>query len=372
MITILLITIIPIALWGVYFYFRNPQKQPIWDIIKIFLIGTLSAFPVLLFHQFFLKPVTLYLSELFHLSEIAILPALLKLVLTLLFIAIFIFIFAFIQSTVLNIFYKSSWSENFKSIYNKMYHLTPLLIFFLAFIIVEICLQFTLKVDFILSTAGGFILFAVLEEYFKYMINPFLAYKRLHSIGSAIVNALYVGLAFAFIENILFFLSTRNNPDFLTIFVYRSVFTTLLHVCASGLLGYFYGMSIFSKSILTNYEIEKSEYNAFSWLRNLFGMKKKSIFQSISVTQGFFIVATLHAIFNLLIILDFKKLSAFLIIFFSMFIVYLLNLKSTQIKYSLVGTDAMPDEDYEQLRLKISVLQHVKEIQEGQNINKIP
>ncbi|MEA3446513.1 MAG: PrsW family glutamic-type intramembrane protease [Bacteroidota bacterium] len=248
-----------------------------------------------------------------------------------------------------------------------MYNLTPLLIFFLLFFLIEIIFNLTFQIDFILSLAGSTIIFAVLEEYFKYIINPFLDYKRLNSIGSAIVNTLYIGLSFAFIENILFFIYSKGSPDFMTIYIYRSIFTTLLHVCASGLLGYFYGLSIFSKSIITNYEIEKSEYNILAPLREWLGVRKKSIFQSISVTQGFFVAGSVHAVFNLLIFLNLKIPSAILIIGLTLFVVYLLNLKSTQVQYGLVGTDTMPKEDFSQLRLQISVIQHLKEIQDTQN-----
>ena len=319
---------------------------------------------MILFHKYFSETATSYLTELLHVEDIVIIPSLLNLFLTIFFIVLFIFLFAFIQSTFVSIFHKLPWSHNFKAISKKMYHLTPLLLFFLLFIVIEVIFNFTIQVDFILSIAGSTIIFAVLEEYFKYIINPFLAYKRLTSIGSAIVNALYVGLAFAFIENILFFIYIKDSPDFLSVYIYRSIFTTLLHVCASGLLGYFYGMSLFSKSIVTNYEIEKSQYNLFASFRKIFGIKKHSIFQSASVTQGFFIVAFIHAGFNLLLLLDLKILVAVLIGFFSLFIIYLLKLESTQINYSLVGTKKMPHEDFEELRLKISVAQHLKKIQE--------
>lgn len=369
---IILITIIPIILWGTYFYVKNPRKQPISEILKIFALGLFSILPVIIFHQYFLDPAGSYLASTLSITNTAVLPAILELLLTMIFIVLFILIFALIQSTILKLFYKLPWAENFKTVYKKMYNLTPLLIFFLLFIVVEVAFNFTLQIDFILSLAGSTLIFAILEEYFKYIVNPFLAFKRLNSIGSAIVNTLYVGLAFAFIENIIFFLNSKGSPDFMTIYIYRSIFTTLLHVCASGILGYFYGRSLFSKSILTNYEIEKGQYNLLESLRNLLRMKKKSMLQNVAITRGFFIAAAIHATFNLLIFLNQIAISAALIVIFSFFIIYLLNLKSTQIQYGLVGTQTMPEEDFEKLRLQISVSQHLKEIREAQNTNSKP
>ena len=371
-ILIVLITTIPIALWSVYFYSKNPRHQPIGEVVKIFILGMASIIPVFIFHQYFLEPTTQLLLKTFNISHIAVLPGLIHLILTAVFIAFFIFIFAALQCTALRIFYHLPWVENFKTVHKRMYNLTPLLLFFFLFLIAEIALELSIGIDFIFSLAGSTIIFAVLEEYFKYMINPFLAYKKLNSIGSAIINTLYIGLAFAFVENIIFFINTQGSPNFTAIFIYRSVFTTLLHVCASGILGYFYGLSLFSKSILTNYEIEKGQYSKFSPIRKLLNMRKNSIFKNVSITQGFFVAALVHAIFNYLILINLNLLSAVLIVAFSLFIVYLLNMKSVQIQYGLVGSQTMPEEDFEKLRLQISVSQHIKEIREAQNKSTKP
>ena len=138
---ILLITIAPILLWGIYFYFHNPRKQPVVEIVKIFLIGTFSVFPVILFHKYFSETATSYLTELLHVEDIVIIPSLLNLFLTIFFIVLFIFLFAFIQSTFVSIFHKLPWSHNFKAISKKMYHLTPLLLFFLLFIFLSFFYQ---------------------------------------------------------------------------------------------------------------------------------------------------------------------------------------------------------------------------------------
>jgi hypothetical protein len=370
-ILILLITIVPITAWGYYFYIKNPRKSRFSEIIKIFIFGMLSIAPVFIFHMYFLDPVTEYLTEVLNIGHIAILPPLMELLVTAVFIIVFLFIFAVIQSAILRIVWNLPWGMNFKTVFKKMYNLTPLFIVFLLFAVIEFIFNLGIHISFIFSLAGSTVIFAVIEEYFKYVINPFLAYRKLNSIGSAIVNTLYVGLAFSFVENILFFLNAQGSDGFLMIFVYRSVFTTLLHVCASGILGYFYGLSLFSKSILANYEIEKGQYKALAPLQKFLGIQKKSVFENISVTQGFFAASAFHAVVNLLIYFNLKMISGILIIASSFFIVYLLNLKSTQIQYGIIGTHELPEEDFEQLRLKISVLQHLKEIR-GAQLNRPP
>jgi len=354
---------VPILLWGTYFYVKNPRKQPLGEIFKIFALGTLSIIPVLIFHQWFLDKFVGALEGLWPALEGLFLGAILELVLLFLFIVIFIIVFAFLHSISLTVFRKLPWKENFTIVYKRLYNLTPILVFFSLFLVLELIFELGLRDSFVLSVGGSTIIFAVMEEYFKYIINPFLVYKKINSIGTAMVHALYVGLAFAFVENALFFYIHYGSADFMTIFIYRSLFTTLLHVCASGLLGYFYGLSIFAESMLTNYEIEKSKYSIPKWLRGL--LRKKTFFRSSTITQGFFLAALAHSLFNLLLQLNMRTAAAVLVIALTIVIVILLRSKPSQVQYGLVGSSVMPEEDFEKLRLQISVLQHTSEIQKS-------
>lgn len=356
-----LISIVPILLWGAYFYYKNPRKQALSEILKIFILGVFSILPVLIFHRWLLDELVLRLFQLWPGFQNPLAGGLLELGLLLLFIFFFILIFAFLHSAQLRFFYHLPWYQNFSTIYKRLYNLTPILLFFVIFLLLELFFNNAKGESFVLSLAGSTIIFAVLEEYFKYIINPFLVYKKVNSVGTAMVHALYVGLAFAFFENILFFSSHWEADGFFELVTYRSFFTTLMHVGASGIIGYFYGLSLFGEAILANHEIEKSEYQIPSWLRSW--LKKTTVYKSMLITQGFFLASLIHAIFNLLIYLDKTYLAAILALIVVFSILYLLNATLSQVQYGLIGTRAMPEEDFERLRLQISVLQHVKEIQ---------
>ncbi len=346
---------------GGYFYKQNKRKHSLREVLKILSLGSLSIVAVLIFHQWLLDSVVVKLKILWPFLNGSFASAFLELFLLLLFIAFFILTFAFLHAMSLRLFYGLPWKRNFMTIYNRIYNLTPILIFFLSFLLIDGIFNLTVKESFVLSLGGATIVFAVLEEYFKYMINPFLVYKKINSINTAMVHAIYVGLIFAFIENILFFYYSFNSPEFQTIVIYRSIFTTFLHVGASGLLGYFYGISLFAESMLTNYEIEKSNYYIPVWLRGF--VKKTAAFQSVSITQGFFLAALLHALFNLLLHLNMIILAASLATFLTLIVIVLLYSKIAKIQYGLIGGREMPTADFEKLRLQISVLEHVKEIQ---------
>lgn len=359
---LILADVIPIGLWMYYFNDKNPRTQPLKEVISIFLLGTFSIFPVMVFHKYVS---TLILSKVTSLHPFLSEPFImgtLQLSLILIFVVVFIVIFSILNALILRLKYNLSLRQSFDSTTKKLYNLTPLLLFLIVFLVVEMGSIFTLEQSFIVGAIGSTLLFATLEEYFKYIINPFLAYKRVNSVGNAMVNALYIGLAFAFVENALFFYEYYTDENFVFIFIYRSLFTTLMHVGASGIIGYFYGISLFSKSMLTNYEIEKGQYQVPGWLKKLLGMNKNKTFQSASVTQGFVIAALIHGLFNVLLEIDLKIISAIVVMILTGVIIYLLTNKATQVQYGLIGSSTMPQEDFEKLRLQISVLQHAKDI----------
>lgn len=358
--TILAISLIPILLWGIYFYLKNPRKQSLSEIFKIFSLGILSVFPVFIFHKWLWGGAFKMINQIWPALKHPLIFGLLELFLMVLFILFFIAIFAITHSLQLRIFYRLPWYQSFSTIYKRLYSLTPVIFFFGIFVLIELFYSFTHTEIFVLSVLGTTLIFSILEEYFKYIINPFLVYKKINSVGTAMVHALYVGLAFAFVENLLFY-SQLENSNFFHVFAYRSLFTTLMHVGTSGIIGYFYGLSLFGNAILANQEIEKSKYGVPSWLKNL--LQKTTVYKSILITQGFFLASLLHAIFNWLIYLDQTLWAAIAAIGMAVVILFLLNSKVAQIQYGLIGTPTMPEEDFERLRLQISVLQHVREIQ---------
>ncbi len=357
----ILIGIVPILLWGSYFYIKNPRRQSGREVAKIFFLGMLSILPVIVFDRWVLDTLMDAIQTEWPFLSSIFVSAVLELLLLILFIILFIVVFSIFHALTLRLIYQLNWRDNFRVIYGRLYSLAPIMLFFGSFLLVEGIFNLTYRDSFILSLAGSTIVFAVSEEYFKYLINPFLVYKKINSVGNAMINALYIGLAFAFVENILFFYVHWNSADFVTIFSYRSLFTTLLHVGTSGLLGYFYGISLFGQSMLANYEIENASYHIPFWMKRF--IRKDTIFKSMSVTQGFFLAALIHALFNLLIYLNQLVFSAVLVVMLATVITILIQSKNTQIQYGLIGSKAMPEADFEQLRLKISVLQHTRDIQ---------
>jgi len=355
------IGILPLVLWGGYFYLKNPGKESVNELFGVFLLGTLSIIPAILFHRWLLADVLNWIATMWPLFNQPFLQAVLQLALLTLFIIAFVSLFALLNAFVGAFKGGGNHHSHKKSIYRKLYNFTPLLFVFILLVLVDGGSNLLLKSSFILSLTGSVILFAIMEEYFKYIINPFLVRRKIHAISTAMVHALYVGLAFAFVENLLFFYVNQGKDGFESLILYRSFFTTLLHIGASGILGYFYGLTLFSDSILANYEIEKGSYNLPHWLRPF--IKKGTAYQSISISQGFFIAAAVHASFNLLLHQGSRLGAALLVSGLTVASITLLNSKSSQTQYGLVGTSVMPEIDFEALRRKITMLKELNKIQ---------
>lgn len=352
---------VPLLLWGGFFYYSNPRKQPLKEISKIFLLGTLSIVPVIYFHQWLLGDILVTLKSWWSVFEGNFMSAFLELSLMLMFIFFFVTVFSILSFIFGRLIFRSSSPQSSHSRHGKLYNLAPILVFFALFLLVEAVTDLTTQQSFLLSLLGSTITFAVLEEYFKFAINPFLSRQKINSVGTAMVYALYVGLAFAFVENLMFFYVMYGSADFQRVVVYRSLATALLHIGASGILGYFYGLSLFSNSMLATYEIEKGQYQLPFWLKPFF--KKETFIQSLSVTQGFFLAALFHTTFNTFLHLQMKTLAIVLVIVLTALVVLLLRSHSSQVQYGLIGTDTMPQVDFEKLRLQISFLKEMQGIQ---------
>jgi hypothetical protein len=298
-------------------------------------------------------------TESLPLLKLPFIEAATELGLTLFFMGIFIAVFALLHSMAAWLLHGFAFTENLKAVYHRLYSVAPVLLIFFLLLVAEGFGILAIQTSLILSAMGATIVFAILEEFFKYIINPFLAHSAVGSIGGAMVNALYVGLAFAFVENCLYFYFSYQSERLPEIIFFRSLITTLLHVGASGILGYFYGFSLFSKTILTNQEIEKGNYKMPFLMRRV---SKETALKLNYVSRGFFLAAILHSAFNLVLGIGQRNLAILLTFALTLVVIILLRTQTAQMQYGLIGSKALPQEDYEKLRLQISVLQQIREI----------
>lgn len=207
---------------------------------------------------------------------------------------------------------------------------------------------------------------AVLEEYIKHLIVPIVGDKKIKNINTAIMYSIDVGLAFAFVENILYLMSVPIE-NFWHTFAFRGIFTALGHISFSAIFGYFYGRALFAEPILAEKEIKHKQFCTLKTIRKIFGLKTVTTFKETQMVQGLLVATFVHTLYNLLLSLDFFVLPVILLIGCYFIIDYLLHLEETKKQYGLIGTKFISEKDFHDLRLKIDVLKALKDIRSKTN-----
>lgn len=146
-----------------------------------------------------------------------------------------------------------------------------------------------------------FMLVGLIEEIAKFSAVKIIHHKKICSITDTIEFFIIVALGFSFAENIIYFyniMQVRGADNILLPFVFRSLFSTFAHVMFSGILGYYYGLASFADPVLNE------TYNQGKWpllrkITTLPHLNKIHLFHHEKITQGVFLAAFLHALFNI-------------------------------------------------------------------------
>lgn len=146
-----------------------------------------------------------------------------------------------------------------------------------------------------------FMLVGIIEETSKILAVKVVDRKRFLSVDDAIELSIVAALGFAFIENIIYFyniVSVRGIDDLLLPFIFRSLFSTFAHVMFSGIFGYFYGVAHFADPIYKE-EMRKNRHPIIKFFHDKFHFKRSVMFHDEKILEGFVIAASLHALFNI-------------------------------------------------------------------------
>ena len=210
---------------------------------------------------------------------------------------------------------------------------------------------------------GIIVIRAMMEEYSKHLIIRFTDDDQLFNIDDAIVLSLFVGLSFAFIENILYFSHYPN--DLFTLFLGRSLLTVLAHVVFSGIFGYYYGIAHFASPLYFEQHTVSGKKSVLLWFfSKIFRLKQSNILHEIMILKGLFLATFIHTIFNLLLELGYVSLAMLVILGTALLLLKLLAQKENYRQLGLIGTEIMPVQDYKNLTWKIDSLHWAKKIKE--------
>ncbi len=163
-------------------------------------------------------------------------------------------------------------------------------------IFAERLLEKFLDVSIIHTIVGVIMFLAIIEEYVKHLMVRFIDDKRIKDIDDAITLSIIVGLAFSFIETIIYAVTVGD----MSLVLPRALLTMPVHVIASGIFGYYYGLSRFAEPILDAEHKNKRYRIKFKHLHTVLRMKKSDIYEEEKTAQGLVLATLFHTVANLL------------------------------------------------------------------------
>lgn len=223
--------------WGWIFYKKEYHPQPYKVIAISFIAGLFAMIPVFGYKY-------VYVNLLPHLSEVRILHSLMSSAIFdgLLFFFLNMFIVVVILTSFTSLItltlthFKHETLENIKGTirdnefeYVTMSSMIALLIFS------ERLLEEFFDVSIIHTTIGVIMFLAVIEEYVKHLMVRFIDDKKIKDVDDAITLSIVIGLAFSFIETIIYAINVGD----MAIVLPRALLTMPIHVIASGIFGYY-------------------------------------------------------------------------------------------------------------------------------------
>jgi len=188
------------------------------------------------------------------------------------------------------------------------------------------------------SVVITFMIVGIIEEIMKMFSVKFIDDDEIKDIDDSIEFFIIAALGFSFMENILYFYNIwiANGASNLFIpFMFRSSFSTFAHIMFSGVFGYYYGIAHFAKPILQK-ELKGKRWHWINVLHRVFGFSREKMFHEEKLLEGAFIAITLHALFNVMLEMNWTFLIFPFLAAGYMVLSHMFNDKENQKKYGKV------------------------------------
>lgn len=298
MLTIFYVTLLVITtiIWGYIFYKRDYHPQP-WKVVKhSFMIGLFAMVPIFAYkhiYKNFLPTLSEY--EIFRpLVESPFMIGISVFMLNLVILSLLLFGLSGAISLIVNKLNYSVLINLKNAIKNEPLGFTAVSILLGLVVYFQTLTQNTFVMPVVGGIIGSILFLAVIEEYIKHLMVRITDDKKIKDIDDAITLSIVVGLAFAFIEIIIYCLFTGN----IDILFYRSLISMPIHLVASGIFGYFYGLAHFAKPIVKLEEGGEKTYRS-KWLPKFLSLKRSTLYHEEKIIEGTFFATLFHAAMNL-------------------------------------------------------------------------
>lgn len=352
-----------VMFWYFLFRFQNRKALP-QDIARdTFFIGIFSVIPLFVYqwvYQNYLpKLSTEYLGNLLASQGLAMSIGQMLLGFISLGVLFVLLIGGF--TIFYSLFTKDSVRNTFKALVSEPLNFGATSIIFLFVLIFDILLRTFTPFYIPPGLIGTTFILAILEEYSKHLITRLFGDHKIKSVANAIELSIIVALSFAFLENIIYF-TQAHTSSLKGVIIGRSIISMFGHIIFSAIFGYYYGISKFAKNVLHVTEVEKKALSFPKWIYRIFHFKTANTYKAQKIFEGLVLATLVHFCFN--IFLEYNLFIGVIpILVGGGYLIYLmLNNPISQREFGLIGSKEMPEEDFERLTWKISVMKHLQDI----------
>jgi hypothetical protein len=162
----------------------------------------------------------------------------------------------------------------------------------------------------------SFVIVGLIEEVSKYWVLSRSGRRLFSSIDDVMQLSIIVAIGFAFAENVVNpmyfpgfvrqYLLLPGSPDvlgFSSNVLGRSVLTSMVHILATGVMGYFLGLAIFAKPYLAERRADGKDSAFLGIMHNWFGLDEWAVFRVQMLLTGLLCAVVIHGVFNFLVTL---------------------------------------------------------------------
>jgi len=180
------------------------------------------------------------------------------------------------------------------------------------------------------------------EELAKSFVVRIIDKSRIiiHTINDSVRYSILAGLGFAFTENIFYFFFIWQDSGLTGLIfplVFRSIFTVVAHMVFSGIFGYYYGISKFSKPIMEAKLWMGEKASLVRTFSKFLGTHEADAHRQYVLVKGLFIAMVIHAFFNFFLEFAMFIPTVILVILGFIYLLYLLAHKAGAIAYAGMG-----------------------------------
>jgi len=352
-----------VLFWYFIFRFQNRKALPAEVIRDTFFIGIFSVIPLFLYQYAYTHWApslnTEYLSNIFQNQDIF--ASIVQILMAFSSMGTFFVLVIGGFTIFYSLFTKESFLNTLRGFLSEPMNFSATSLIFIIILGIDVLLRTFTPFYIPPGIIGTTFILAILEEYSKHLIVRLFDDHKIKNIANAVELSIIVALSFAFLENIIYFTSSPQE-QIPSVILGRSIISMFGHIVFSAVFGYYYGLSKFARAV---HHIESVESHAPAfpqWVHRIFRFKAHNTYRSQKIFEGLVFAALIHAVFNLFLEFNFFMGVVPILVGGGYLIYVIMNSELAQKEFSLIGTKEMPQEDFEKLVWKISMMKHLKEI----------